>query len=83
MTFQAEIFQGMFSTIIIARPCKFDVNLFSYQFCNVSLNAIVWGKRMGSGYGSYQMKDLDYIELCGWGLCVSFEFELHSKILRS
>ena len=27
MKFQTEIFQGMFSTIITIRPCKFYVNL--------------------------------------------------------
>ena len=34
MTFQTEIFQaqGMFSTIIIIRPCKFYVNLHGFCF---------------------------------------------------
>ena len=42
MKFQTEIFQGTFSTIIIIRPCKFNVirdllDFVSYQFCNVPL----------------------------------------------
>ena len=46
MTFQTEIFQGMFSTIIIIQPCKvlcksaiFTILLF-YQFCNVPLSTL-------------------------------------------
>ena len=48
MNLQTEIFQGIFLTIIIIRPCKFYVNLLSldfvsYQFCNVPLTHIgVW-----------------------------------------
>ena len=32
MLFQTEIFQGMFTMIIIIRPCKFYVNLWSPRF---------------------------------------------------
>ena len=44
MKFQTEIYRGMFSTIIIIRPCKCCVHFViftifvSYQFCNVPLN---------------------------------------------
>ena len=46
MTFQSEIFHGMFSTIIIIRPCKFMwiCNLHDfvyYQFCNDRLNVLL------------------------------------------
>ena len=37
MTFQTEIFQGMFTTIIIIRPCIFYVNLWSWRSFNDSV----------------------------------------------